>query len=291
MKNTNVNETVSATESITADFKTKISPLLWIIFILFFTMTACEDDGEGDVSPNETANLSNQEEARSVRKMITEVDSIVDESTDLSGFGFRRDCPNRTIESPEEGGYPKVITIDFGESCGIDTISVKSGKIVITITGDMREIGSEIIYAYQDFYMDGYKIEGTTTTTNVSETMQTSILAGGKITTPDGEIISYESTSTSEMTAGNDTRSWRDDVYQITGSTNINFSNGGSFTETITEPLVNTGDCWWTVSGIVETVDNGVSSTLNYGDGTCDNVAELTTEDGVEEVTLGFKRR
>lgn len=60
--------------------------------------------------------------------------------------------------------------MDFGTGCSIvfngDTI-VRSGQIIITVTDRKYVVGSEHIVTFNNFYMNGVKIEGTKTRTNL----------------------------------------------------------------------------------------------------------------------------
>ena len=61
-------------------------------------------------------------------------------------------------------------------------------------------------------------------------------------------------------------------------------ADGSTFAAEITTPLVKTNqtDCFrWPVSGVREiTINETTVIIINYGDGTCDNIAEIT-KDGV----------
>lgn len=54
-----------------------------------------------------------------------------------------------------------------------------------------------------------------------------------------------------------------------------------TYAKKIVEPLVRLSDCRYIVSGIVSvTLNTTLISTLNYGNGECDDVASLTNSDG-----------
>ncbi len=59
----------------------------------------------------------------------------------------------------------------------------------------------------------------------------------------------------------------------------------------ITEALRNESSCRYIVSGIIEMNDGTDSAILNYGDGTCDNIATVNINDeGETEITLRRRR-
>ncbi|HHN48477.1 MAG TPA: hypothetical protein ENN08_06055 [Bacteroidales bacterium] len=89
-------------------------------------------------------------------------------------------------------------------------------------------------------------------------------------------VISWQAERLRTWIEGYDTPVWFDDVFLITGSGSHSHSNGGGFTRTILEPLRRELSCHHYVSGVVQTVpENRPIRTLDYGDGTCDNIATL----------------
>jgi hypothetical protein len=70
----------------------------------------------------------------------------------------------------------------------------------------------------------------------------------------------------------------------------VESSTGDSYERLITEPLIELGDCRHPVEGILQYSQNEtVMAELNYGDGTCDNLATLTTGGETIEIELQGK--
>ena len=95
-----------------------------------------------------------------------------------------------------------------------------------------------------------------------------------------------------EMIAGGDTFIARDDEYMVSGSASgINY-DGKSFTITITDDLYYKKCGFFPVAGIISVeVDGGSSMTLDYGNGECDNVAQMTLDGDTTESILGHHHR
>ena len=197
------------------------------------------------------------------------------------GFGFGN-CMTRTVATPEDADYPKVITIEYDGECTSNNGVVKSGKIIITLTGHPSEAGSQRIVTFEDFMVNGNLIEGTQTITFDGGGHYMCKLIDGKITTSDGNVIIRESTRTRTQIAGQDTEDRSDDVFEITGSVTGETTDGLSYKKEIIEPLIVSRDCFWITQGIIETTIGDVVYTINFGDGTCDNIT-TKIEDGVEE--------
>lgn len=209
------------------------------------------------------------------------------------------DCPTTTFSEPF-GTFPNTMTIDFGTSCtgylGIE----RSGKIIATFTGPYAEAGTVITVVPEDYYVNGNKVEGTKTVTNLGLNDDGNlyfevIVADALITLATGETISWESSRVRTWIAGNGTPEIEDDVYSISDGiaaeyavTGIN-RNGTPFSAHIAEPLIRALDCRWMKSGVLEIYPEGFETrSIDYGDGTCDNTATLTVGDFVTEITLPY---
>lgn len=272
----------------------RLSMRIYILSAIFSVvgLTACEDDQVAGVSSEAVL-----EETAFAENVFTNITYLIEDATGISGLsngrfigGFGpKDCATRTVEEPEDGGYPKVITLDYGEGCESRGDMMIQGKIVTTITGARDEVGSSITTTFEDFYVNEHKIEGTYTQTFVSEYVHTATLEGGKITTPEGETFTRASTQAHEMIEGMETEERSDDVFQITGSSSGTTPEDVSYSKTITSPLVSSRDCAWITSGTIETVIDEVTSVIDFGDGECDNVATVTEDGETEEITMDFR--
>lgn len=210
-------------------------------------------------------------------------------------FGYSG-CATITKESPDDAYFPIVITIDFGEGCeSYFQQVIKSGKIIITLTGRMKDAGSERIVTFENFYVNGNHIEGVRTTTNIGEGSFTCTLVGGRITTSDGDVITRDSRRLRKLISGADTDERWDDVYEITGSATGKIKEL-VYNKDITKALIRSKDCFWITSGTIETTIGDSLIITDFGDGTCDNIATRDIDGEVEEITMGchiwkFKHR
>ena len=194
-------------------------------------------------------------------------------------------CASITV-TPNDTTYPKTITIDFGDSCvGFDG-KLRSGKIIINLTGPLRKPGSVLTVSLENFYINHIHIEGTKTISNLSENgaIKFSVaVTGGKVTFPSGRGYSYESSKTKAQVAGMDTKICRDDVFQITGSATIQFNNGVVVKFEVVDPLVKKVACPWLSDGTLKIAINDRVLKIDYGfphNGDCDNKALLTWNGG-----------
>lgn len=179
-------------------------------------------------------------------------------------------------------GYPIVITIAYGDSTVTKNGRVISGTVKIEISGKKGSDGSTRTITYTGCVIDSIGINGTSTQTFSSDTTSArkmTVSSNINFTLPDGTVINRIEDSVRTWIKGQDTEMERDDdMIQLSGSIKVKTSAGDTYERLITDPLVQIEDCHYPVQGVVQYDRNdSILATLNYGDGTCDNLAELTT--------------
>jgi hypothetical protein len=90
------------------------------------------------------------------------------------------------------------------------------------------------------------------------------------------------------MTAGSATPfDITDDVYSVTGNSSFSDSYGSSLVCNITTALVKPVACHNVTSGVVSFVyDQTVNGTVDFGDGSCDNLATLKIGDNITKTIV-----
>lgn len=196
-------------------------------------------------------------------------------------------CATVTVSS---GNFPKTITIDFGTGCSSNDGITRSGKINITLSDSLRHSGSTAVMTFTNYYVSGFKKEGTITWTN---TTQNGIRSwqrkceNGKITAPDGHFWLHSGTQAVVQTAGSDTPSdLTDDVFSYTGTATVTNSSGESRTATILNALEKKVDCANIDKGTIKIQGPNHYATLDYGDGTCDRIATISIDAGTPVTIL-----
>jgi len=194
-------------------------------------------------------------------------------------------CATVTV-SPNDSTYPKTITIDFGDSCVGNDGKLRSGKIVLHLTGPIRHPGSVLTITFVNFYINHVHLEGTKIISNLSEnnTIKFTVqVVGGKVTFPSGRGFKYESFKYKHQIAGMDTRIARDDVFEISGWAKIEYNNGVVVKFETVDPLIKKVACPWISDGTLKIRINDRVLKLDYGfpnNGDCDNKALLTWNNG-----------
>jgi hypothetical protein len=285
----------------------RIIHTLSLVLATSFFFVSCQKDNvktgltEEDVAKAEDDALTEavfDDIMNSVDNAVNIVDKLI-WGSGLKSATVSDTCPSITVDFPDSTWWPKVITIDYGDTeCEGFYGQTRKGKIIITITNRYRVPGSEREVTLDNYYINGIHVEGTKTVTNEGRNENDNLtftveLVGGGITTPNGIVITRDFSRTREWVAGENT--WEniwDDVYFITGSANGTNFKGESYTRTILSALEWATSCRFVKSGSIEIVVGDKSPiVIDYGDGECDNIATVTKDGETREILLKLKHR
>ena len=208
------------------------------------------------------------------------------------------------------------LTIDFGTAgCTDAKGNTRSGKIIVIFTPGKRLYpGSSNTVTFADFKINGVKVEGTRTVTNVSpgtsldgDITYEITLIGGKLTFPDGTTATRETHHFRQWFRNGTPLVLSDDQQKILASfTTPNSTSststasgtnrkGYSYQMQVTKDIVYKVSCleskiFIPVSGTKTlTVTKGTNTaqiTVDYGDGTCDKTVTITVNGKTETVTV-----
>lgn len=273
----------------------KIFALLPLTSVFF--LTSCQkEENEPDPEFETTFKLS---ENHAVSESINDDATVVFFDASVSS-GFYRvngnaetsgalSCASVSV-NPQGSTFPKTIVIDFGNGCTSADGITRKGKINITLTDYVHNPGAVGTMTFENYYTAGYKVEGTITWTNTSTQngiSWTRQITNGKVTEPiSGYYWTHEGTKSVTQTAGANTpTNLLDDVYSITGNHTVTNPAGKTRTVTITEALEKKTTCHNVTKGKMKIQAQTHFAILDYGDGTCDNVATITI-DGVAPITI-----
>lgn len=197
--------------------------------------------------------------------------------------------------SSDWSGDTLITTINYGtDSCVSFDGKVRKGKIIMTSIGDYFGGDAVVTFRCEDYYVDNNQVLGTsnvTTKINADGNRESLIKEEGSIVLADGSgTILWSSEKTRIVKAGTDTTEKMDDVIEVTGTASGTLASGNTFTSQTQTPLVRNHlkDCLGVyVSGITNiNVSDGTVIVVDYGDGTCDNLATVTIDGVSETITL-----
>lgn len=201
-------------------------------------------------------------------------------------------CFTVTVTPKEKGVFPKTVTLDFGSGCDAGG-HTRRGKINFTYSGRLHVPGNQVVTSFENYSIDSFSIEGKHTLTNnassgANQKSFSTKVENAKITnTQSGKWWTWNSERVFTQTEGNGTVffPW-DDVYTLDGQSAGSTSLGVNWTSQITNPLTKKMTCHWLVSGKVEIRVNNTVGSLDFGNGDCDNEANLTVNGDSKTITL-----
>lgn len=263
---------------------------------LFFLASCQKEENEPDPEFETTFKLTeNQAVSESISDDVTVVffESAISNglyrTTEVSETQNLLSCATVTITP--QSGFPKTIEIDFGPNgCTSSDGIARKGKINIILSDYVHNPGSNAVMTFDNYYAAGYKIEGSITWTNTSTpngVSWTRQITDGKVIEPlSGYYWTHEGTKNVTQTAGANTpMNLLDDVYSVTGSHTVTNPAGKTRTVTILEALEKKTTCHNVTKGKMKIQAQTHFAILDYGDGTCDNIATITI-DGVAPITI-----
>ncbi|MBN3584762.1 hypothetical protein JYB64_20390 [Algoriphagus aestuarii] len=270
----------------------KFPPILLIAITAMIGFSCSSDDDDDPVVADTTIATDFSE----VNQKFEDLDNLTLEILEESGLGARKTqtntpdfCASTEFEMDEAN---KTILIDFGDGCVSPKGVSRKGKIMIKYSGNLLIPGANIVTTFDGYEVNGFKVEGTRTLTNIgldilSSTVTIAVkIENGKITWPDGEFVTISANEVREVKLGS---SGYD--ASITGTASGNSRDGSGYTAEITEPLKLTQSCiesgvYNPVSGLIEFTYKSVKMTLDYGTGSCDKSATVSYPGGVKEITF-----
>jgi hypothetical protein len=197
-----------------------------------------------------------------------------------------------TVTVSDVQARPIKVTIDFGTGTTCKDGKVRAGQILASLSGKYKDSGTVIAITFNNYTVNGDKVEGTKTVTNEGHNakgnVHYAISVTGTVTRKNGNVIIYQSTRDREWIQGYGTPTPFDDVYSITGSASGTGSNGKTYSATITKPLIVSLACRFIEAGTVDVAITGKADRIvNYGDtANCDDVATVTINGKVYTINM-----
>lgn len=190
--------------------------------------------------------------------------------------------------SVSSSSYPRTIVIEYLKGCSTHKHD-KSGKVIIKLSDTITNEGAVQTVEYQNFYIDSIKVDLNATLKNLGKntsgnwvTEKTYVQTISKGT----EVAVRKNDEMQEWISGFETADKSDNVYYLSGVGSIVINDTASYTKNITTPLLYDASCEYIKSGVIELTRNGDVTIINYGDGTCDDTATVTTGGITEEINL-----
>ena len=257
--------------------------------VLEFDTQTTEDNALAEGTFADVSNIVSQAMVNGSGGLIT-YRTIEANNSPLSG------CATVTVTPNGAGGS---VVVDFGTSnCMCRDSKYRRGIIQFTYTGAYMDSGTVINTTFNNYYVGKdttlmFKIAGTKTVTCHGLTPSGYVYqveVNGTLTDATNRTMSWTSSRIRTWVSGYTTLGmggWNDDQYTITGTASGTNFEGNSFTVNITSPIHIDYSCRWIAQGIMQLTPTGKATrTLDFGNGTCDNLATVTVNGQTFTITL-----
>lgn len=270
----------------------KITVVLSTTLILFCTSCQIKDEVPA------TFNYSSEDTSRAALAddVVDGTQNILDNGYDENGGEpnpFRSaslfpSCTTITITINGNGG---TIILDFGDSCELNNGAVVSGKITL-VYGAVVSGTRTINYTFENYTYNGNGVTGEgeifREITNDNGNPQSTVNELITVSFPNTDVTATrDGFQVVEWIEGFGSGTWMDNVYEVTGNWDPTFSNGFIRSGEVTQALTKKMSCLYVVSGKLVVEQQGVSAEIDWGNGTCDNLATFTFEGTVYPIILG----
>lgn len=255
-------------------------------------LTSCkkkkdEVDPEPDLTTEKDLSNANAD-FNSILDDIDRAASNVDVNQRLEGVEGYFTFTLSALKDTAIGTFDKYLLLTYVGN-GLDGLD-RSGSILLFFkAGHSRADGNyEDSAVFKGTRVDGRSITGTKHTKQVAadnaNAWKFQIKANGTIANESGTMMNYTSSRTRVRTGINTPSLYADDMWNISGSWEGTNASGESVSATIGVPLILKASCnaRRPVAGTIDFTNHakGITRSINYGDGECDNMAAFTNAKG-----------
>jgi hypothetical protein len=184
-----------------------------------------------------------------------------------------------------------VLTVDFG-TAGCEDLrgNVRKGKLIINYTGWWFESGSTVTTTTENYSINGIKLQGTRTSTNitasVNDPLKFHVTLTGSATFEDGSIAERESDITWSWIRGANPALDKLIVHDNSTASGTT-RNGRNYAVSLMEQLEYHRFCGIAVSGIKKyVIDGDKEISVDYGDGGCDRTITISLNGVTKTISI-----
>jgi hypothetical protein len=261
------------------------------IVALGFSTSSCNKEKLDAISGDKIVTMQDDAQANDLSDDIdNEADDVVNGNSNLkSAAADTTSLSGRVVvwTTNNDGTKTAVITYTNFQNPLAKNERVKNGVVTIVVTGKRSDNTYKRVVTFTNFTINGVKIEGTKTIEKVSDFVYKITLTDGKLTFTDNTFITCNLERTRTLVEGNSTPLyiWDDAYTFVTTASGVN-RNGVQYTKQTTVPVKIYTAYRFPVSGSFTITAGNNVFTLDYGDGTLDNLAMVTLNGFSKEITL-----
>lgn len=264
------------------------------LVVLGLVMSSCSDSDDNTVIENEAQDIAEIQQSAQIDQIDNVLGDIVVEvyeqqegnlgrMANTGSTSFIPDCVTITVVAQQNF---REVTVDFGtEGCVVQGHLLR-GQIVFDYTRDPEAQQIEINYNLVDFFVDAKNVIGSRSIlrelANENGNPQFTHDLSLTVIWPNGVQASREGTRIREWVEGFGSGVFSDNVFEITGDWTATFVNGNTHSYEVVIPLRREVGCMYLVSGSVDVERTNFGGIFDFGDGTCDDLATFTFNNGTE---------
>lgn len=261
------------------------------VSVMLINYSCKKDDNSNpeETKQDTTKVINNQNTAKNALVATSIYNDVITDvvmSCDTATATNKTSCPSVSLTPSGLSNYPKTLTIDFGTSCTLNNHTY-SGSITASLSGRIREIGTTVSISFNNLKVDTISVGGTISLTvdnfstlNTQITL-TEVISNGALTFPSGGIT-LNTNQTVKWTI-NTLSDYSDDIFEVLdGNSSATGTDGKTFTSEVKETVVIITSCTKPepVDGKMDITspEYNYPATIDFGDGTCDGKAIVTTK-------------
>jgi hypothetical protein len=296
----------------------KFTRLGWMIFFSVVAWSCQDDEANMKLTPEDRKKQAEQSAVMSSNFVAASHDILDLTAGAMAGQGFENgrstpygrteggidiNCrPNISGTFNVDNSHPDsvvvtgTLTLDFGDGSNCsDTTEVITGKIsdsFVLLFGTKISTGYDLTetITLEGFHKDTVGIDGMFISKSASHKLTSLTINNVKITYDNGVSSTWDGSLTNTYIKGPE---WgiMDDSKEVTGSLTVTPGVGVAFSAEITKAMLFQYFCSKKipVSGTIDLTLDAVTSTVDFGTGTCDKTYTVTTNGEVSELTFPAK--
>jgi len=251
--------------------------VVFLCVTLLFAFS-CSDDKENTLNEDQGISSSEVKTIVEIDSQSSAIDQIITQlyNNDQSGKSTNQeDC---YVTEYSDTGY--VVTFD---NCSVDGGEEINGTLSVTYKIGEEESAFTAMYAnvsIGDIIINGFR-DFTIVTTSDEGSIFFDIVSDMSIELEDGSVI--EESGTKNFNIDIASENFQNSTLSLAGNWTVK-ADGNTYVVNITTPLItNFFSCEYISRGVMGLNKNGLGVAIDFGDGTCDDMATLTYPDGTQE--------
>lgn len=267
----------------------KWTKCIWVLLLGVLGACTEDDSGGGLKAPFDPTVVASVLEAQAE---FDDAFFVSNEAVGVQGRSSDELCANIAIDSVSRN-----LVVDFGEGCTGPAGVMRSGKMIINYFSLSLEDGISYGLGFEDFSVNGNVLNGSINVNGFKRNADNQLffqveIEGGRVDLADGKSLTHSSIRTFTWVAGEGNDGGN--LFEFTGSAAGVTLDNVEYAISFSNPLVLNAECFaqgfaFASSGLLSislsTLEGDI--TVDFGDGSCDNIAEWTHPDHSGTVNLG----